>query len=67
MRKPPSMDDEERIDKILAKQYRWDESKRPTPDEWRLLLILMDQGILYCRHFIFYWEPNLASQNRRSS
>ena len=39
MRKPPSMNDEERIDKILAKQYRWDENKRPTPDEWRLLLL----------------------------
>jgi hypothetical protein len=45
-----------KIDQILAKQYRWREEERPTPSEWALLLAYMDAGILYCRHFIFYWR-----------
>jgi hypothetical protein len=44
------------VNKILAKQYRWREEQRPTPQEWSLLLILMDAGHLCCRHFIFYWK-----------
>jgi hypothetical protein len=44
------------VDRILVKQYRWREEERPTPAEWDLLLVLMEAGHLYCRHFIFYWK-----------
>ena len=49
-----------RVDRILRKQYRWQEKQRPKPEEWELLLLCMDAGYLYCRHFIFYWEPKHA-------